>query len=173
MELSKLERINLINQFLILERLYPDEAEYYSRHRKALEEGYVLHYKWIFEHLHPEMSESECREVLDILEMYRAITWAYFDAHNTKQVDDHKYRFSGFDGNEESEQLAYASYFIVDLDRYSELNYDKEFPSFNSHCPMMPKYRAMLDEWNKIGKPQNMKLSLSKVDELLAVERWD
>ncbi|RYE52211.1 MAG: YfbU family protein [Sphingobacteriales bacterium] len=170
MELSKLERVNLINQFLTLEKLYPEEATYYARHRKALEEGYVLHYKWIFEHLHPDMSERDCKEVLDILDMYRAITFAYFEAYETKKIEDHKYRFPGFDGNEECEQLAYTSYFIVDLDRYNELNYNKEFPSFNSHYPMMPKYRAMLDVWKKIGKPQNMRLNIEQANQLLAVE---
>ncbi len=171
MELSKLERLNLTNQFLILEKLYPEEADHYAKHRKALEEGYVLHYQWIFNHLHPEMSEVECREVLDILEMYRAITWAYLDGNKTKDVGDHKYRFPGFDGNEECEQLAYASYFIVDLGRYSELNYDREYPSFNSHVEMLPKYRAMLASWNQLDTSERMRLPLAQVDELLAVER--
>lgn len=43
MELSKLERLNLINQFFILEKLYPEDANYYATHRKAIQEGYKLH----------------------------------------------------------------------------------------------------------------------------------
>ena len=38
------QRLILINQYKILEKLYPEEAETYSQHREILEEGYTLHY---------------------------------------------------------------------------------------------------------------------------------
>ena len=108
MDLSELERQQLINQFLILEKLYPEDADYYAKHRKALQEGYKLHYKWIFEHLYEEMSEEECEEVLDILEMYQALAWSYMNITGKKEVDDEslasfvRRRF----GNEALERIA-------------------------------------------------------------------
>lgn len=50
-----------------------EETDYYVINREALEEGYTLHYEWMFEGLFEEMSEDECREVIDILDMYRAL----------------------------------------------------------------------------------------------------
>ena len=60
MKLNKKERLNLVNQFLILEKLYPNEADYYAEHRQALQEGYELHYKWIYENMWDGLSEEEC-----------------------------------------------------------------------------------------------------------------
>ena len=42
--MDKLKRFELINQLLILEKLYPDEADHYAQNRKALEYGFELHY---------------------------------------------------------------------------------------------------------------------------------
>ncbi|MFA5384993.1 MAG: YfbU family protein [Eubacteriales bacterium] len=42
MGLSSLERVMLINQNKILEKLYPDEASHYGRLIKVLERGYEL-----------------------------------------------------------------------------------------------------------------------------------
>jgi len=167
MQLSKLERLTLINQYQILEKLNPEESEFYARHRKALEEGYVLHYEWIFNNLHEEMFEEQCREVQDILEMYRAISFAYMKEHDVKEVKKEKYQFQGFDGNNEPEQRSYASYVVHDLGRYGELKYHGEYTEFNSHSPMLEQYRTMLKHWKSHGK--NMTLTIEQADELLAV----
>jgi len=166
MDLTKLERIGLINQFLILEKLYPEDADYYAKHRKAVQEGYKLHYEWIFEHLYEEMSEDECREVLDILEMHRALAWSYMDITGSTDVEP-KYRFIGFDGNNESSQLSYASYFIIDLDRFQELLYGKEYWDLNSHMPTLDKYRRMLDIWRSIDKQNKMRLSMEQMNQIV------
>lgn len=148
MELDKKDRLILSNQLKILEKLYPEESDYYARHRKALEEGYALHYNWLFENIYDEMSAEECKEVLDILDMYRAITFSYQKLEDKGELKSHYYlKFSGFDGNNETKQMAYAQYFMIDLDRYKELRYDQPSPDLNSHMQMMPKYRNMLSKW--------------------------
>lgn len=149
MELSKKERLILSNQLKILEKLYPDEAEYYVQHRKAIEEGYSLHYGWLYENIYDDLSINECKEVLDTLDMYRAITFSYKEIEDKGDLEAHIYfKFSGFDGNNETKQMAYTQYFIIDLDRYQELKYDQPSPDFNSHMPMISQYRKMLNEWN-------------------------
>ena len=148
MKLDKKERLILSNQFKILEKLYPEESDYYSHHRKALEEGYALHYEWMFENIYDEMTVEECTEVVDILNMYRAITFSYRKIDNKGELENHHYfKFRGFDGNNETRQMAYAQYFMIDLDRFQELKYDQVAPDFNSHERMLPKYRKMLTEW--------------------------
>lgn len=158
MDISKKERLAFIYQLRILEALYPEEADYYANHRTALEKGFMLHYDWMFENLYDELSEDECREVIDILDMYRAITFGLNKLKDDDELHNHHLaKFSGFDGNNESRQMAYTRYFIVDLDRFSELKHS-DYPNFNSHCPMLDTYRRMLQKW----KPLSNKFELSR-----------
>lgn len=156
MKLEKLERLILVNQFRILEKLYPDEADYYSKHRKAIEEGYVLHYAWAFEHLDDELSVEESDEVLEVLDMYRAITSSYEKIKDKHTIDSPLLKFKGFDGNNESKLMGYTQYFINDLERYEELKYDQPYTDFNSHGRMMHNYRRMLAEWKKCKDRHNL-----------------
>jgi len=156
MELTKMDRLTLSFQLKILEKLYPEEADYYAQHRKAIEEGYALHYDWLFEHLYEELSVEDCKEVLEILDMYRAITFSIEDMEDKTGLDSPFIEFSGFDGNTETKQMAYTRYFINDLDRYQELTYGKERAGFNSHCPLLDKYRGMLAEWKKCQNPHKL-----------------
>lgn len=165
--MDKLERLKLINQYLILEALYPDEAEYYSRHREALEKGFTLHYDWMTENLYDELSEEECRFVLDVLNMYRAITFSNNDLPEDEKLDDTEIRFPGFDGNNEGLQLSYTVYFIVRLGRYDELRREGEYTDFNSHAPMMDLYQRMLATWSEMGKPH--RLDREKIEAILKV----
>jgi len=145
--------------------LYPEEADYYEKNRIALEQGYKAHYKTIFEHLWNEMPEESTKEVLDILEMHRAITWSYADLNKNSEADS-KYSFRGFDGNEESEQLSYCHYFIVNLERYQELVQNPEYPDFNSHCNMLPKYRRMLVVWKEEKEIFDLRLTLGQIEKI-------
>jgi uncharacterized protein YfbU (UPF0304 family) len=164
MELTKKERLAFIYQLRILEALYPDEATDFVHKRTALEDGYALHYEWLTENLSDDMSEEECREVLDILDMYRAITFSLGKLDENDPLRKHRLaKFHGFDGNNEGQLMAYVRYFIMDLDRYDELKEGK-LPSFNSHTPMLNTYQKMLGVWRPLGN----KFELSQ-DQIAAV----
>jgi len=142
--------------------------KYYANKRSALEAGYSLHYSWLFEWIDDDMPAEDCKEVLAILEMYRAIAFSYFRLNDTKQLTDSKYQFPGFDGNNEGRQYGYCSYFITELGRYQELLYGNEFYDLNSHCPMLPKYKRMLEIWDGYGSIEaKMNLSQEQIEELL------
>jgi hypothetical protein len=159
MHLDEKDRLIIANQLKILEKLYPEEAEYYAHHRKAVEEGYSLHYSWLVEHFYDEMSEDECKEVLDILDMFRAITFSLNKLNDTSRLDVPRLKFRGFDGNHETRQFSYTQYFISDLGRYEELKYGAESGYFNSHAPMIDAYREMLKRWRDNGKSFEMSKS--------------
>ena len=162
MELTKIERLSLINQYLILEKLYPEEQEHYSELRQALENGYTLHYSWCFDFLSDDMPIDECKKVLDILDLYRSITYSDMDLKNVEITKHHYFKFSGFDGNNEPEYMGYTDFFIKKLGRFDELLYDNPNRSFNSHCPMLPKYERMLNVWkHEINK--NYQLSSDQI----------
>jgi uncharacterized protein YfbU (UPF0304 family) len=136
--------------------MYPNEADSFAVHRKALEDGYALQYEVMFEHIYDEMSEEECREVLDILDMYRAITFSFQRLEEAGESLEGLTRndigFQGFDGNNETKQMSYTQYFVHDLGRFQELTDGNKYKDFNSHFPTMDLYRRMLDEWRKKGK---------------------
>ena len=156
MELTKKERLSFIYQLRILEALYPDEADHYAKHRTALEEGYTYHYDWMVEHLYDELSEEQCREVIDILDMYSEIAWGLEKLDEADELKNHHLaRFPGFDGNNETQLMAYVRYFIVDLDRFSILKRG-DYPYFNSHCPMLETYRQMLQRRREMGSPHTL-----------------
>ena len=52
LKLTKLDRIFLVNQIMILERPYPDEAESLSVQREAIAHGYEILYAGDFEHMY-------------------------------------------------------------------------------------------------------------------------
>ncbi len=160
MKLSKFERFIISNQFKILEKLYPEEADYYASSRKAIEEGYTLHYDWITDHLYDEFSIEDCKKVLDILDMYSSIKYSYDRIDDKEDIETTFLTFPGFDGNNESHHMVYTQYLINDLDRFPELKYDQKYPDFNSHMPTLQKYRNMLTKWNQTAD----KLNLSKDD---------
>ena len=157
MELTKKERLALIYQLKILEALYPDERSEYAQKRKALENGYELHYDWLLEDISVGLTADQCQEILDVLDMYRAITFGLQRLERDHPLQSERLaKFRGFDGNNEGHLMAYVRYFIMDLERYEELKPTK-FPTFNSHAPMLSTYQEMLKRWNSI--PNKYELS--------------
>ncbi len=146
MEFSRKERLILCNQCLILEKLYPEEAEGYAQTRKALERGWALHYSDLAENIfEDELSEQECQEVLDILNMYSFLNSVYKKLKDTEGIDEQRIKFDGFDGNSETSRMAYVRYFIKDLGRFQELDSGGDF---NSHIQRLHRYQKMLREWH-------------------------
>ena len=168
MNLSITERIILYNQYKILESLYPEEADIYSINREIIENGYILHYSELAENITSEMSQESSKEVLDILDMYRAL---YFSVEEEKKEKKSKFAgkkiwFPGFDGNNETEQLVYTKFFLHKMQRYEELHHPGEYPDYNSHSYTLDQYRKMIEIWKKFG--QNVyKLSRNQIDQLL------
>jgi hypothetical protein len=158
MKLSKLERIILLNQYIILEKLDPKEAKYYEQNRKAIEEGYTLHYKGLTKRLYDELSEEACQEVRDILNMYKALTFSFKKLEDKSEIDKDKIKFCGFDGNDEVEtkMMRYVEYCVNYLKEFKELRDVHEFPDYNSHEPMLDKYRRTLNVWKEYAGKNNL-----------------
>jgi uncharacterized protein YfbU (UPF0304 family) len=155
------ERLFLVNQYRILEKLYPDEAEFYAKQRKIVASGYALNWEW----LAPEISSTdqsltieECIEVCDILEMHRALS----DSRASTGINADTVRFWGFDGNTEVKQLDYAHYVLTSGDGWSEIRNERD--DYNSHLPLLDSYRAMLREWRPL--PDKFNLSKEEIERI-------
>ncbi|PKH51913.1 hypothetical protein CXF68_14990 [Tenacibaculum sp. Bg11-29] len=170
MELNIKERLQLSFQLSILEKLYPDEQEYYANHRKAIEHGYQLHYDWITEHLSEGLTTEECSFVLEVLDMYAAL---HFSVREFKDSDltIESVTFPGFDGNNETMYMSYTKYFIEDLDRFGEIQ-ESTNGYYNSHMRLIPKYRKMVEKWKEFKIDYTYKLTEENVKELLAIKAY-
>ena len=73
MELTKKDRVLLINQYKVLAALNKDEEAYYLELIEVLERGYEIFYSLVDEWISEDMPEDEGRFVLNILDLYRAI----------------------------------------------------------------------------------------------------
>lgn len=168
MKLDVKERLQLSFTLKILEKLYPEEQEYYARHRKAIEDGYELHYDWITEHLSEGLSTAECSFVLDTLDLYSTLYHSFTQIKNSNQIKELDVTFPGFDGNKETMYMAYTKYFIEDLDRFGDI---KKVTNgyYNSHGRRVDRYRAMVEKWHSLKVNNKYLLNEEEILEILNV----
>jgi uncharacterized protein YfbU (UPF0304 family) len=162
MELNRKERLNFINQFLILEKLDPENSENYKKYCEILENGYTEQYSCIFESIEDEMTEKDCTEVYDILCMYETMMYSY--KKNNLDISKEEIQFEGFDQNNEHRQLRYADYCAKYFRRVKE---EPELAKkiYDSHSQNLPMYRRMLDVWKKF--PPSPSLSEDQIRQIL------
>ena len=171
-KLTKKERAEFIYLFKILKN--QGDVEYdYDNMIKALQYGFEFHYSDILDCVFDEeLSFKDCREVLDILEMYRGIIYSYINLKREgKQgtLTEEDIRFPGFDGNSEGKQMFYTEYFIKDLGRYNEIE-QLSHGYYNSHWPKLDKYRAMLLKWEEYRVlPNRYMMDEQQIKELLTI----
>lgn len=159
------QRLILINQYTILEKLYPENESDYARKREILENGYTLHYSDLVQNVYEEMSESQQREVLDILTMYRVMYFSLKERSAQEKYKNKKIYFPGFDGNEETKLVSYTLWFIFKLDRFDELKREDSFGCYNTHHRTIETYRKMLSYWNSL--PNKNELNDENLDWLI------
>ena len=164
------ERLNLYNQYTILQKLSQiqgdeHEAEFYGLRAKIVSEGYLYDYYMLTECISDDFSLEDAKLVWDTLDMYSAIYFSYNRLENPKLTKE-QIHFDGFDGNYETRSLFYCMFIINDLGRYSEFS-GKVIDDFNSHSQRCDKYKAMIEKWNDMGKPYE--LNEEQIEELIKI----
>lgn len=149
MELTKKERLSLINQYRILEQLDAKSADHYHRLITILKNGYELHYSDLDNFIAEPMSEEQCREVLDVLSMFEALQDAYkkLKGKDKDGIDKNRIVFAGYDGNNESELMGYVAYLVEQDNRFTHI---VKRGKYNSHLPAAARYREMLERFRPI-----------------------
>lgn len=165
MKLDTKERFLISNQLKILEKLYPEEKEFYESNRKAIEYGFELHYDWIMEHIYDGLNSEECNFVLDVLDMYASMQHS-FNILKSEKIKKEDVVFRGFDGNNETMYMAYTKYFLEDLDRYREIQ-ESSKGYYNSHARMIGKYRSMLEKYKNYKQPYKYDLTEDHLIDLI------
>lgn len=146
MKLSRLDRLKLMNQYLILAAL--EESDEYDNAIRILDNGFEGEYDSLFQGYDDTLSEENCRFVRDVLCMYEDIQRIGNDSKDKKITAHFNYRFKGFDGNNEGNYMCYARYLTKNARLWSYLEFGDD--GCNSHMPRVDKYRDMLTKWEKI-----------------------
>jgi uncharacterized protein len=171
MQLTRTERWMLANQYRILEALYPNEAKVFAEARTALEDGYELEYKTLVQNIYDgddTMSEAECNEVLDTLQMYSDLHFSYERLDDKSGIDPEKLAFEGYDGNNETKFMAYARYFTSSGGgRFTELVKG----DLNSHGRMRDVYQRQRRVWWQFQGRDEPYLTKENIQEILEARR--
>jgi uncharacterized protein YfbU (UPF0304 family) len=147
----------------ILARVLPEgandvdgDAEYQLERAQVIESGFTEEYWREVAGFRTELSKRDCGRVLDILSMFRAITFSIkrLEEQGSTVADElsHGLEFRGFDHNDglESHMASYVE-FLVDEDHWTELQPQLERnDDGNSHHRTLGTYLRMLAEYRRI-----------------------
>lgn len=162
---TPLDRMMLSNQYRILEKLYPDEAESFEELREAVESGYELIYLESLGYLQETLTEEQCVEVIDTLQLFLVMKQT---AEKHEKDDWLKEQsdgiFGGYDGNNETKFMTFVEYLVERQGKFKDLipnNY------FNSHTPKRGTYQKMVAKWREIAEGRYDSLSMDEIGEIL------
>lgn len=154
MKITTFEQISLINQFKILEKLYPEDLRIYKPLRVILEQGFDCGINNIQEWLQSDKSQETYELVLEILKMYTHLISSYQKLENKEYLNKNKFIFPGFNRNNEMQYLICANYLINEMKEFHIINQNKRHEDFTSHKIMKIKYLTMLDKWRVFKNTQ-------------------
>lgn len=146
MEMTNAQRLILSNQYYLMSQMDPENSAKYQRLQTVVERGYELQMR----ELNKEfgcLTEAECREVIDIMEMYHAMQESnkMLAEQERAEVDQRRLQFLGFDIASEAQIVHYVRFLVDSEGLYPQ--FDKADHHFNSQMPMLEKYRRMLTTW--------------------------
>jgi uncharacterized protein YfbU (UPF0304 family) len=166
---STRDRLMLSLLHRILARVLPEDAngedgdmEYQLQKAQIIESGFTGEYWFEVAGFETELSKQDCRRVVDILQMFRIITYSIERlAENGESLDEgllYGLRFRGFDHNDslEGHMARYVRYQMRDEHHWAELQPQAaESDNGNSHMRMLDVYMRMLTEYRKIMKTRD------------------
>lgn len=155
MELSKKDRLLLINQYTLLKQGAPENAEYYDEMIEILQNGYSIYYSLLDAWISDDMPNEEGQLVLDILSIYSMIEEYKRNKPDDHEISRHKAAiFKGFNADLEAQYFCFTNFLIERQQKFGELQqYSEQTFNFNSEEPQADKYRRMIEIWTEHDKP--------------------
>lgn len=165
MEMTNAQRLILSNQYYLMSQMDPENSAKYQRLQTIVERGYELQ----MHELNKEfgcLTEVECREIIDIMEMYHAMQESnkMLEEGERKEVDQRRLQFLGFDIASEAQIVHYVRFLVDSEGLYPQ--FDKADHHFNSQMPMLDKYRRMLTTWRNC--PRQYHLCATELSQILS-----
>ncbi|MFR9721540.1 YfbU family protein [Aeromonas diversa] len=164
MNMSHSERLILSNQYEILAKLNPQQAETYLRAKTIVERGYALQLLELEKGL-GHLDRDTCQEVIDTLEMHHAmaVSWENLAAEEHAEVPQARLRFIGYSRSHEGELADYVCFLLEVEKRFAEVDCPCE--ELSSDVAMRGKYQRMLTAWRAC--PRHYKLSVQELRKIL------
>ncbi|MEZ9857816.1 YfbU family protein [Vibrio splendidus] len=155
MEMTNAQRLILSNQYYLMSQMDPENSAKYQRLQTVVERGYELQMR----ELNKEfgcLTEAECREVIDIMEMYHAMQESnkMLAEQERAEVDQRRLQFLGFDIASEAQSVHYVRFLVDSEGLYPQ--FDKADHHFNCQMPMLEKYRRMLTTWRNCPRQYHL-----------------
>lgn len=146
--LTDVERLTLANQFRILAKLDPEEADEYRMKEAIVQAGYTAYYGELFEYISDELPLEVAQYIFDVLEMFSQLKHHYASLVDKAGIELGDVSFEGFDGNEDGAYL----YFVEFLKRYRRfIDILGDMKDFNSHSVFSRKrYDKMLQRYQEV-----------------------
>jgi uncharacterized protein YfbU (UPF0304 family) len=163
MDMTNAQRLILSNQYLLMSQLDPDNAEKYQRLRTIIERGYELHMRELDKGFGC-VREKNCREIIDIMEMYHAMQESYklLSAGEQQNIDSRRLQFLGFNLSTEAQFVHYVRFLVESEGLYPQFEHDEHH--FNSQVTLLDKYRRMLAKWHTC--PRQYHLSATELKQI-------
>ena len=155
MEMTNAQRLILSNQYYLMSQMDPENSAKYQRLQTVVERGYELQMRERNKEFGC-LTEAECREVIDIMEMYHAMQESnkMLAEQERAEVDQRRLQFLGFDIASEAQSVHYVRFLVDSEGLYPQ--FDKADHHFNSQMPMLEKYRRMLTTWRNCPRQYHL-----------------
>lgn len=165
MDMTNAQRLILSNQYKMMADLQPEQAKKFHRLQTIVERGYSLQMRELDKNFGC-ISEQECREIIDIMEMHHAMQESYkmLVQSEQSQVDDRRLKFLGFDIATEHQAVNYVRFIVGTENMYPQ--FADESHHFNAQVPMFDKYKRMFTTWQQC--PRQYHLSAQEITQILS-----
>lgn len=165
MEMTNAQRLILSNQYKIMAKLEPESAAQYERLQMIVERGYGLQMRELDKNF-GKLTESECRSVIEVMEMHHAMQESYkmLSAADQANIDERRLAFLGFDIATEHQAVNYVRFLVDSEGMYPQFADETHY--FNAQVPMTEKYSRMLTTWRQC--PRQYHLSSTELAQILA-----
>ncbi|KQR40763.1 YfbU family protein [Deinococcus sp. Leaf326] len=168
MTLTTVERLMLVHQYKILAALEPDDAHYYLWCADVVAGGYdtLLGQTDLGTIAQKPFSHERAEFVYSVLRMFDTLIYsAKGKETELSEMEKHMLRFSGFGLNDEAEELG----FVKLIHKRGRGDFSLVIPdgAHDSHMPMTPLYRRMLEAYDQAGGKTKSLLSLNEVKVVL------
>lgn len=95
-----------------------------------------------------EMPYKDMKFVMDVLDMYRWLQFSYSELGTKDDILADSVKFDGFDANASDGYFGFTR-FLVEHDRWADLEISSLSDNYNSHMPNGDIYQRMLDVYEK------------------------
>lgn len=145
--LTELERLQLANQYTILEKVDKQNADEWAELQQIVREGYTVDYHKLFDPIWSELAPEDCRYVMNVLEMHHALQVSFQRLEDKGDIKEDELVLLGFAGNDETHLLAYARKLWKE-GRWTNVateaaDLDSHFPTADRYPPMLEKLKAI------------------------------